>query len=192
MRCPDCCIDVPRIPDKGHYPWEYFEQAARYLCGAFKLITLTGGEATVHPQFREFVPKLKALFKCQVLSVETNGYGFTRFPEAFDCFDVVAATIYTPDSFPGCPDNRAAIEAFRQHPNGKKLLTGKTVFVPRTNKPSGRSCAKHGILSYAYGKLFGCCVGSGIDRSYGIELDADWRQKIVAAPVPCSKCFFSV
>ena len=52
--------------------WDYIIESARYLKG-IKMIKLTGGEPTMHPQFQEFVPKLKELFQCEILSIETNG-----------------------------------------------------------------------------------------------------------------------
>lgn len=193
MACPDCHIDIPRRKDKQHYPWEYFEQAAKHLRGAFKVITLTGGEPTLHPKFREFAPRLRELFQPERLHVETNGFGFTRFPEVFSCFDEVACTIYQADSFPGCPDNADKIAAYKAyHGEKSNLITGKTVFVPRSLRPGKNPCARLGILAYYDGLLFPCCAGPGLPTKVGIPLTENWRDEIDRTLAPCDGCFFAL
>lgn len=193
MACPECTIDIPRRKDKQHFSWEYFEEAAKYFRGAFGTITLSGGEATVHPQFKEFAPKLRELFQPLKLNVETNGFGFTRFPEVFSHFDEVVCTIYRADSFDGCPDNAAKIAAYKAHyGEDSNLRTGRTVFVPRRLRPGTKPCAKLGILSYCNGILFPCCLGPGLERVVGVRLTPTWRNDIAKSIAPCDGCFFAL
>jgi len=193
MACPDCHIDIPRRKDKQHYPWEYFEEAARYLRGSFRTITLTGGEPTLHPKFTEYAPRLRELFQVERLHVETNGFGFTRFPEVFKGFDEVVCTIYQEDSFPGCPDNSDKIAAYKAHyGENSNLRTGKTVFIPRSLRPGNKPCARLGIMAYYDGKLFPCCAGPGLPVKVGIPLTQEWRAEIAAVRAPCDGCFFAL
>jgi pyruvate-formate lyase-activating enzyme len=62
-------------------------------------IHLTGGEPSLHPKFKEWAPKFRELFQCRDLTVESNGFGFQRFPEVFAHFDVVYASLYSEATF---------------------------------------------------------------------------------------------
>lgn len=193
MACPDCHIDIPRRKDKQHYPLEYFERAAKFLRGAFRVIVLTGGEPSLHPKFGELAVKIRELFQPERLHVETNGFLFDRNPEAFRTFDEVTCTIYQPDSFDGCPDNGHKIAAYKAHFGEKSnLVTGKTVFVPRSLRPGKNPCARLGILAYYDGLLFPCCAGPGLPTKVGIPLTDNWRSEIENTLAPCDGCFFAL
>ena len=193
MACPDCVIDIPRWKNKQHYPWEYFEQAAQYLAGHFKCVTLAGGEPTLHPRFVEFAPKLRDLFRVERLHLETNGWGFDRFTDVFRCFDKIACSQYKDDSFAGCPDNAGKIAAYKaRHGEKSNLVTGKTVFVPRNLRPGTKPCARLGILAYFDSLLYPCCAEPGLPTKVGISLTSDWEQRLAQVKAPCADCFFAL
>ena len=110
MKCPDCCCGIPmREPSKREfYDWAYFEKAASVFYGMHR-IHLAGGEPTLHPQFSEFAPKFRELFGCEKLTIETNGWGFKRFPETFKVFDVIYASHYTENTFKDSPDHASTV-----------------------------------------------------------------------------------
>lgn len=71
-RCPDCCCGIGINRKLQHHPWEYFERVAPYL-REIDRVDLFGGEPTVHPKFRQFVPRFKELFGCRLLTMTTDG-----------------------------------------------------------------------------------------------------------------------
>lgn len=199
MQCPDCCIGVPWKPkhEKEFHSWEYFEHAAKFLRG-IERVNCTGGEPSVHNRFQEFIPKLKALFGAQQLTIETNGFGFTRFPETYRHFDGIYCSHYTARSFEGCPDNTDKIafirKYFEDNPGDRRpeFTVGEIDFVPRSHagkNPCHRAFG--GTVAYADGRLYPCCVGPGLPTKHGIPLTENWRTEIVQAFMPCNGCFFA-
>jgi len=195
MACPDCCCDIPNKPrsEKNHVSWEYLETAAVHLRG-IERINLTGGEPSLHPQFQDFVPRLKDLFGCRLLTIETNGYGFKRFPETYRSFDSIYCSHYTDKSFDGCPDNTDKIAFIKDYFSGAgpEFIVGEIDFVPRSRrgtKPCHRAFGT--AVAYANGRLYPCCVGPGLPVPHGIALTANWRSEILAASMPCNGCFFA-
>lgn len=187
---------MPLLPRqaKEFHPWEYFVNAAKYLHGLDRL-HVTGGEPTLHPKFTEFAPGLRDLFGCKQLTMETNGYGFKRFPETFKLFDEVYASVYTPETYPGCPDNREQIAYIEKYLAGSatKFMTGLINFIPRSRRGT-KMChrGRSNDVTYARGLLFPCCVSSGIlEVDHGIPLTENWREEIVKVDIPCEHCWFA-
>lgn len=195
MKCPDCCCNITMMKnkDKKFFYWDYFVNSAKYFYGIDR-IHLTGGEPTLHPNFIEYVPKLKELFGCNRLTVETNGFGFKRFPETFSFFDEIYCSHYTSTSFEGSPDNTEEIQFI------KNLYPDKTIFVGEITHLSrelrGTKMCSRGwseTVGYSNGKLYPCCVASGLpERDVGIELTESWKEDILKVIHPCDICFFAV
>ena len=160
MACPDCCCDIPENESKNHITWEYVEHAAQFLRG-LERIHLTGGEPSLHPKFREWVPALRDLFKCKLLTVESNGYGFQKFPEVFTHFDVVYASLYSEATFaPGGStywrpslDNakkiKHLVEYYANRP-GPVIYVGNVVHTPRHLRPGTKMCPRGTSENAAY------------------------------------------
>ena len=180
-RCPDCCCGIGINRKLQHHSWEYFENAAQFIHG-IERIHLTGGEPTVHPQFAEFVPKLRALFGCKTLTLQTDGHGAKRYAETLAHFDHIYASRYD--------TNHADIDFI-----GGRFITTEWAgaFTPRSQRGSGKPCQRgfSETVAYADGRMFGCCVAPGIDGAQSISLCADWKEKIEAVPLPCKECMFS-
>lgn len=192
MRCPDCTASIPEVPrdNRTFYAMDYFERAAPYFHGIERL-NLTGGEPTLHPQFPALAGAMRALFQCQKLTIESNGYGFRRFQDAFSHFDKVYPSHYTAASYPGCPDNTDDIEFLRRlYPD--KVHANETVFTPKSTRGT-RMCfrGRSETVAYANGRLYPCCVGPGLPVPHGIPLTPNWRVEILSASMPCSACWFA-
>jgi hypothetical protein len=188
-RCPDCCAGVGINRTLQHQPWEYFEEAAKWIKGIHR-IHLTGGEPTMHPKFAEFVPKLRDLFKCETLTMVTNGFLVSKYEDLIvDTFDWVNWSDYE--------DRRDALESLRRrmHVNVKHEGVNGALFMPRAVTGQGKPCTRAAWLSlgcaYADGKFWGCSVAPGLPEAVPLEPCADWKQKLLAAPLPCSTCFLS-
>lgn len=199
MKCPDCCCNITAMAnrDKKFFDWEYLENAAKYFYGLDR-IHLTGGEPTLHPRFRDFVPKLKDLFGCNRLTIETNGFGFKKYSHLFGWFDEIYCSHYTADTFPGCPDNTEEIVYLKdalqilQNKN-TKIIVGEIQHSSRENRGT-KICARgtSETLGYSNGKLYPCCVASGLPaRDVGIPLTENWREDILKVVHPCDICFFA-
>ncbi|KKM89238.1 hypothetical protein LCGC14_1250640, partial [marine sediment metagenome] len=120
MSCPECAYGTPRVDDKQHFSWEYFEEAAKHLRG-IKSLGITGGEPTCHPEFSKFVPRFRELFDCVELYLETNGCLVEKHSDVLEFFDRVGITHYGESVYPGCPDNTAQMEFLRARLKGTRV-----------------------------------------------------------------------
>ncbi len=188
QRCPNCCTGIGINRILQHHPWEYFEQAAKFLYGLDR-VHLTGGEPTFHPQFAEFVPRFKKLFGARRLTLGTDGYGVERYS------DVIAKHI-----------DEVHYSDYHIRPAVLPLLTqigmsistydggrGAVNHVSRDRRGSGQPCgrAHWDCVQYADGKLYPCSVASGITGSQGIVPTVNWRQEVRMVALPCVDCFVS-
>lgn len=193
--CPDCCCNIPNLRNKKHFDWNYLVESAKYFKGIFR-INLTGGEPTLHHNFVELVPKLKDLFNCTLLTIESNGYNFKKFPQIFTYFDTVYASVYTEKTYPGSISNEKDIEFLEEYLKGTKtkVFSGDIVHIQKNVKPSGKICerGKSETVSYANGYLYPCCVAPGVKDSLGIPLTYNWKKDILEVPLPCNNCLFSL
>jgi hypothetical protein len=189
--CADCCCRTNNRPGarpRVHHPWSYFEAVAPYIQG-MRQIAVTGGEPTTHPEFADFVPRLRNLFKCSTLVLVTDGYRVQKYSELIHMhFDEVHFSDYQ--------TKREALAAIVQigvphfvFPAGVNASN----FTPRSRRGSGLPCGRgtSGTVAFADGKFWPCCVSPGLDGTEGIEPCADWREKVQQIDMGCSQCFFS-
>ncbi len=193
MRCQWCAQRIPQRVGK-HYNLAYIAQAAEVFHG-LELLTITGGEPTLHPLFAELAPRFRPMFGCRRLVVESNGYGFRKFPEAFDAFDSVHASHYTAATFPGAPDNTADVQFLVDyyHADRSNLVqVGEMQHVPTHLRPGSGVCERgqYPIAAYFDGRLYPCCVGPGVEGAESIVPTKDWRTEILDVPLACGNCWF--
>jgi hypothetical protein len=193
MKCPDCCCNITymRNKDKRFFDGDYLINAARFFYGMDR-IHITGGEPTIHPKFQEYAPLLKDLFGCRRLTLETNGWGFMRFPDVFKCFDEIYVSHYTKETFASSPDNTEAISFIKNYlPDTTKLIVGEVVHTPRDRRGEGKCDRGYSeTVAYSNGKIYGCCVAPGLDVDTGIKITENWRNELPEPP--CNKCFFAI
>ncbi len=193
MKCPDCCagITAMAMKDRVFYDWDYHVEAAKYLRGIDR-INLTGGEASVHPKFNEWVPRLKELFECRSLSVWTNGTMFRKKPEVWAHFDEIHITNYTAETFVGAPDNTKDIEFIRELYPNKYISATKTVHTPLTNRGT-KMCFRgySDTVEFVDGWLYPCCTASGLPTKTRIRLSENWKEEILKIHPPCHECLFA-
>lgn len=182
LKCPDCCMNIPESPFPEHYDAGYLKAAAEHLKGIDRLF-VTGGEPTMHPEFRIIVPGLRDLFQCREMILCTNGYKVVEFSDLLEHFDSVLVSHYG--------HNGKEAEFVRDNfgdgrPEGPTLHVSKT---RRAEKPVPCFRYREGI-AYAYGLLYPCCVVHGPGGA-GIPLTANWREDILKVPLPCGECCFA-
>jgi MoaA/NifB/PqqE/SkfB family radical SAM enzyme len=189
--CPDCCCNM-KSNSINHVTWASLKESAVYFKGIDR-INLTGGEPTLHPQFINYVPNLRELFQCNRLTIETNGWGFKKFPDIFRYFDWIQVSHYSVDSYEKSWDNSKEIDFIRGYLPSMSLIVGEITHIPRNVITGGKICDR-GLsenASFYKGKLYPCCVAPGIEGAKGIELTPNWRQEILKVKLPCHNCLFS-
>ncbi len=188
-RCPECCAGVGINRKLEHHDWEYFERAAKVLHG-IERVNLTGGEPTAHPQFAEFVPRFRELFGCKTLTLSTNGYRVAQY------IDLIVETFDWVD-FSDYEDNREALALIYRRKIPVHVYQAGLLGInhtPRVTRGTGscfRACATSGMVAYADGKLYGCCVAPGVNPALGWSPGVNWREVVEQAPLPCSDCWFA-
>ena len=192
--CPHCCMNLLE-KEPWEASWDYIVDSAKYFKG-IRRIHLTGGEPTLHSQFCEIVPKLKKLFQCGILTLESNGWGFQKFPEIFKEFDVIQVSHYMKNSYIGSWDNTDDVEfikSFLKETN-TIVLVGDIIHIDRNVRNNGLICDRGTSETVAYydSKLFPCCVGPGLKDSPSITLSDKWEKEIRDIDIPCNTCWFSL
>ena len=183
--CPDCCCAINMgIRAAVHHPWEYFERAAKFIRGVER-VDLFGGEPTCHPRFGDFVPHFRDLFDCKLLTMTTNGFKVREYVGFLHEFDFIQATPYDDKNAP-------AMALLKKSHHDVRFFPG--TFLRRDTPGGGLPChrAFSETVSYADGKFWPCCPGSGIPGATGMEPSRDWREKIQTWPMPCQTCFMSL
>ena len=194
MSCPDCCAGITAMPKtrRGFVTWDYIVNSSKYLQGLG--INITGGEASIHPRFEEFVPKLKKLFNTPVLSTWTNGTTLKKKAESFRYFDIIYISHYTKDSFEGSPDNTENIEFIKNYLKDTDLRVDEVTHKQQNNN-SGmceRATVNSGTIEVVYGRVYPCCTSSGLPTKTSIPLNKDWKEKILTIKPPCHECVFAI
>ena len=193
-RCPECSYGMHILHEAWDISWDELVFAARTL-GNVGRINLTGGEPTMHPCFAEWSPKFKQLFAENQVSIETNGFGFKRFPEAFLHLDMIAPTLYR--NGPSGPSNEEDIRFLEKYRDENKpelpIQSYEPVHVPRTLRREGRDCfrAGSGAIALFNNHLYPCCTGQGIEGAASIALTTNWREEIMRCTLACQNCFFA-
>lgn len=191
LTCPECSAQTNGSGARKvvHHPLSYFENAGKWLHGIDSVVAI-GGEPTAHPKFAEIVPKLRELFGCRELVLWTNGFKVEKYADLIKrAFDLVYASIYDAESGHewNKKPNRAAVDLI--HPDA----IAAAPHVPWERRGSGQICERgiHGPITYADGKIYGCCVAMAIPSGIGVEPGPNWRAEVLATPLPCGDCCFS-
>jgi molybdenum cofactor biosynthesis enzyme MoaA len=194
LACPDCCCDIPYLPERKNVTWDYLTEAARYFRGLYK-INLTGGEPFVHPNIDDWAPKLKDLFQCEVLYVETNALVAIKHIEALRSFDRVFVSHYTAATYAKgsayrC-DNTLVIEQLKNL-LAERIVVNAVQHRPRNplnHNPCERAYAPQ--VAYWFGRLYPCCIGPGARNSPSVGLSPTWKTDVAALLPACAGCFFA-
>jgi hypothetical protein len=179
--------------------------ATAMILGPVEIISLYGGEPSFHADFPRLAARVREIFEAKQITIQTNGYGFGKFPESFLNFDLVIVSAYTDRTYPGCPSNAGEIEAFRHFLRGRgqegKLVVNDVVHLadgPTLDgiplKDRGMPCYRQEMptISYFDGLLYPCSSCHHTPGAVGIPVTAAWREEIVNVPLPCKTCLFSV
>ena len=180
-QCPECAANIPNIRYPEHYPLDDLRHTAECFYG-IEHVSVTGGEPTLHPQFRELVPHLKTWFGCRSLALETNGCHLNQYQDLLGYFDDILLSHY--------PDNEeqtALLAALGI--DGRPA--GPTVHVTTARRARHPApCRRANFVQSAYGRVYPCAIPAGFE-GIGIPLTPNWRADILKVPLPCADCCFA-
>lgn len=187
LACPDCCVNVPNYKNPEHFSIDYIRESARYFEGIYHL-RITGGEATMHPDFMKIVPELREWFKCSLLTLATNGYKVIEYSDILCHFDDVLCSLY--------PNNRKEVEFLRKNNFFKandRAATPQEHIPMRRRAEKSRPCNRaNEAVAFVNGLLYPCCIAPDFLGCTGIPLTENWKEEILSVPIPCENCIFAL
>lgn len=202
--CPECMArDRSGNPAGTHVTIDELKRAGELLGPIWK-IEVTGGEPSLHPQFREISEGLHKWFDCPDIMLLTNGWLFeddSYLPLLLN-YERVYVSHYTPkfaDKY-GTPTNTEVHDKIRDYlkdyPKVKFWSQTMDAHCPIKTPPYTGNCMygydRSDSLGYLDGKLYGCCTAWQLDyKGRGIELTKDWRSKVADIELPCGDCWLS-
>jgi organic radical activating enzyme len=194
MSCPDCCAGVTSMAKnkRRFVSWDYIVNSAKYIQGLD--INITGGEASIHPQFEKFIPKMRKLFNAPLFTTWTNGTTLKKKAETFKHFDIIYISHYTKDSFEGSPDNTEDIEFIKNYLKDTDIRADKVIH-QQPNDNSGmcqRAAINGGTVEFVDGMIYPCCTSSGLPTKINVPLNKDWKENILTIKPPCKECVFAI
>jgi hypothetical protein len=189
-RCPRCCCrDVVTARGQIFSP----EEIARDVLalGDVPHVLLTGGEPTLHPRFDEVVLRARIARGERRLILNTNGARVLEHLNSIVLFDELRLSVFTDRSNTG--DERtdlALVQAIRDALAGEvEVLANETI-----HEDTGgglNACERiENTISTMDGRVYACCVASGIAGAASTKLTAGWEERLAAVPAPCASCVF--
>ena len=155
-------------------------------------IQVTGGEPTLHEHWLDLIPILRSA-GC-ALTVFTNGWGFTRYPDSFLIFTQICASDYSADSASNADDIAFIRKFLAEKGQENKLVIAPVYHQPRPAKPVppvGCLRGSNSVVGFMNGKLYGCCVAAGIEGGIGVNVTQNWRKELFDTELPCQNCMFN-
>ena len=194
--CPNCCVGT-NIPNVGkHTDSEWLIKISKWFQN-LDLITITGGEPLVHPEFEFITTRIKKWFRPRMLQLITNGSSKLLY-ERWNClsyYDSIRITNYTKDTYYNSEDNTDVvnhfIETFKLKKPSISIIIERPIF--KTKIGNGGMCELGigGIIAIQDRKLYPCCVSPGLKPDVGIEVTENWASEILKVNIPCNVCIFS-
>ena len=188
LKCIGCCAGTQ---SKNNITIEEIREIGKNI-PHIKNLFITGGEPTLHKNFREI---MKEIFKLNYdnIILATNGYNLMKYIDLIDKFDDVRISHYNENSFEGAIPNTEVIKEFQDNYKGNtRVLVEDKIMISENKKKNPCGRAYSGVASYFRGKIYGCCVAAGMDTSEGIPIDKKWKESALKAKLPCDECVFAV
>lgn len=184
--CPQCCYRIPKHTTLAaeHYDWPVFERTAEAFQGMAQLY-VSGGEATLHPQFPQIASRFRELFNPKCMILVTNGARLIHHNLSVELFDRVWITNFQDMGTPN------AVSWFkRNHPD--KLMLADAMHLPIDQPGAGRRCSRYGFVASAGGRAWPCCVGPGLIGAPSVPIQPGCLAALASLQVPCDSCAFSL
>jgi hypothetical protein len=191
-KCPYCISSIPtRVP--RHCTLEEIRRTGSLVFGRFRSVKLSGGEPTLHPRLEEIVSGGKAVFGCQILELESNGFDLDRLVPLANLLDCICLTIYCEDGV--CSRDARHISAIaRRFPPNKVKINTQVPGLAHSSWPTEirprKACQNIFTASAFDGRIYPCCVAPGIAGAEGASLELGWERKLPLLRPPCNRCMW--
>jgi hypothetical protein len=179
---------VLRAPPRIFSPEDIARDVA--ALGPVGVVCLTGGEPTLHPEFERVAKLAREARGSLHLRLISNGAKLVEKADALKYFDRVDNSIFTKDSNAGPPTDLllpARVLAARPQTDYQPYI------VVHTRSQGVGACGREkSTVSTMDGRVYGCCVASGIKDAPSTELSPGWEERLRAVPLPCDRCVFGI
>jgi hypothetical protein len=188
-RCPDCCCGDVVFREKGRI--FSAEEIARDIVqlGDVGTVLLTGGEPTLHPDFPAVAEAARAARGGGKLTLVTAGARLVKHAASMRFFDTIRMSVFDESSNAGESTTPGIVEEFRKVcPEGVNFEPALVVHY-RSSGPNPCERVDYTISTMG-GRVYACCVASGISGASSTELSEGWEERLLGVDVPCDKCVF--
>ena len=145
---------------------------------------ISGGEPTLHPQFREIAVHAREWFGANTLTLVSNGFKLLDYRDVWERFDDIWVTDYADDEH--AQESIAALAEL-----GRVFRRVTSDHRPMVSNGNVGPCERKDIATYNAGRLWPCCVAPGLPGSTSTPLMANWRDELERLPLSCSVCPFA-
>lgn len=154
-------------------------------------IQITGGEATLHPNFMEIAECARIARGDGRLALYTNGARLIQNRRALKFFDQVYMSIYDKRSRAGAPTPKETIDL--AHASCRGVVPLQTLRMQHYSRSGGDlPCSRFlETASVLEGRIFPCCVANGVDGAESVPLEPGWEERLIDVPAPCGRCTFA-
>ncbi len=189
FHCLGCCAGTQE--KGGMTPEEIFEMGKEL--GEIKDLFITGGEPTLHKNFKAIMGAIVSSISYERIILATNGYGLMKYMDLMDTFAEIRISHYDEESYVGADHNIGLIEEFKAAYKGSARIVVQHIKMIQNDPNKTGVCgrANNGVASYFKDKIYGCCVAAGMDTGKGINFDKNWRQSAAVDILPCEDCVFA-
>ena len=192
--CPGCICNIPYLKKHQHVDADWIKQIAPKLQG-LRLLQISGGEPTLHPEFQYITEHLREWFNPQVLMLVTNGRNVTKYADILGHYDHISISRFTKGSYPGSRHNAFTIERFKRVFEGpSKIHEDVTRHKLNRENKNKWPCiiGANDIALIQWNKMHPCCAAAGRAPKMGIEITENWREELKEVKLPCEGCPFAV
>jgi len=190
-KCPRCCMSDMVRGQPPHFvdPDVVFRDVE--ALGDVGEVIITGGEATLHPEFLAVAECARIARGDRLLSLFTNGAMVLRHQKALQFFDQIYMSVYSSTSNAGTPTDWGLIKKIRAACSQKVKLK-LWHMIHKVGVGGHRPCVRlFDTVSVLEGRVYSCCVANGIAGAQSTELGPGWAKRLLRVPAPCERCVFS-
>jgi len=204
LKCRLCSQGVPLQKDKREMSLKELVRISKFFKHyEFDVIKISGGEPTLHSQFREICDNLKELFPAYFYRLATNGCLLEKYLENVLVFDQIDLSNY-----PGKNDGVYSrivnlkipnIYTFKKEDYIQMMDIYQEKNLDKTN--IFNSCINRNIKKIIQSRIYPCCNIFGqsfrqniSQNKISVSVDNNWRENLekISIETYCKRCWIGV